>query len=271
MFPWFVSLGWWNMLVLLMFLFLIWYMYMISWWLVKVFDGLLCVVSLLIELMVQSANVQFMMSSNPCNFFSVFVLKNVRLWRTSPTEVNTTPILQLICWKYEEHCIWPTTCYFSIIWSIGYVFHCFQKKVIKSLIFAPCFHLRSHLEYMVPWCLSNNAPMQTRSRSKELKAVFLKEMGPEKNNLSKAREALQKAIDRAKAVGGFCTLEWYMTSMRHWFIQCTYNVLLRKSSMYIDCSEEIRFFKKSLSSIIYQWICSAREMAILRSWMLLRK
>ena len=44
--------------------------------------------------------------------------------------------------------------------------------------------------------------MQTRSRSKELKTVFLKEMGPEKNNLSKARESLQKAIDRAKAVGG---------------------------------------------------------------------
>lgn len=83
--------------------FLIWYMYMISWWLVKVFDGLLCVVSLLIELMVQSANVQFMMSSNPCNFFSVFVLKNVRLWRTSPTEVNTTPILHLIMLK-----VWRT-------------------------------------------------------------------------------------------------------------------------------------------------------------------
>lgn len=40
------------------------------------------------------------------------------------------------------------------------------------------------------------------SRSKDLKNVFLKELAPEKNKLTKAREALQKAIDTAKAARG---------------------------------------------------------------------
>lgn len=40
-----------------------------------------------------------------------------------------------------------------------------------------------------------------------MKNVFLKELGPKKDSLSKAREALQKAIDKAKAVGACGTFQ----------------------------------------------------------------
>jgi len=43
--------------------------------------------------------------------------------------------------------------------------------------------------------------LRVRARSANLKNVFLQELAPQKHNLSKAREDLQKAVDAAKASG----------------------------------------------------------------------